>query len=157
MSECLQFPWIPLRYPPDTPKHPPDISRELKISTDDNRRQQTPPDTLGYWQVLFEYVWCIHSPETRNFFFAGPFWNIKIYKCPYIRFTKIIRLRDFFVFECPSERNYKRQLQVITLYIFHSSLFVPSCMVIPPLISGAPLYDVLDHTNHTGCLKKTEF
>ena len=48
-------------------------------------------------------------------FFAGPFWNIKIYKCPYIRFPKIIGLRDFFVFESPSEINYKRQLQMITL------------------------------------------
>ena len=96
MSECLQFPWIPLRYPQTSPKHPPDISRELKISTDDNRRQQTPPDTLGYWQVLFEYVWYTAlKPVT---FFAGPFWNIKISKCPYKRFTKIIGLWDFFVF-----------------------------------------------------------
>ena len=45
MSECLQFPWIALRCPQTSHKHPPDISRELKISTDDNRWQQTPTDT----------------------------------------------------------------------------------------------------------------
>ena len=159
-------------YPSDTPqtspKYPPDISRELKISTDDNRwqqtptdanrRQQTPSDTDrcclsmsggvcwrmlsfvdilsslemsggclwdvwvvsgGIWVVfmetrgtqtyfrsiwdsspyrmeLFEHVWYTAlKPAT---FVAGPFWNNKISKCPYIRFTKIIGLWDLFVF-----------------------------------------------------------
>ena len=54
--------------PPDThqtsPRHPPDISREHEKLTDDNRRQQTPPDTLkqhlsvswGVWSCLFVSV-----------------------------------------------------------------------------------------------------
>ena len=45
------------RHPPDIPQTPQDISREVKMSTDENRRQQTPPDTLRHWQVLFEYDW----------------------------------------------------------------------------------------------------
>ena len=164
-SECLQFPWIPLRYPPDIPKIPPrhlqgtqDINRRQQMTTDANRCQQTPSDTDrcclsmsggvcwrmlsfvdilsslemsggclgdvwvvsgGIWVVfmetrgtqtsfrsiwdsspyrmeLFEYVWYTAlKPAT---FFAGPFWNNKISKCPYIRFTKIIGLWDFFVF-----------------------------------------------------------
>ena len=57
MSECLQFPWIPLRYPQTSPKHPPDISRELKISTDDNRRQQTTTDTSRHPQIPTGAVW----------------------------------------------------------------------------------------------------
>ena len=83
MSECLQFPWVPLRYPQITPltspKHPPDISRELKISTDDNRRQQTPPDTLRYRQVLFEYVWrCLlaHVVVCWHLEFPGDVWGL---------------------------------------------------------------------------------
>ena len=54
--------------PPDTPqtspRHPPDISREHKKPTDNNRRQQTLPDTLkqhlsvswGVWDCLFMSV-----------------------------------------------------------------------------------------------------
>ena len=34
----------------------------------------------------------------RTTFFAWPYWGIKISKCLYIRFTKIIGLWDFFVF-----------------------------------------------------------
>ena len=47
----LQFPWIPLRYPQTSPKHPPDISRELKISTDNNRQQQTTTDDNRHLQT----------------------------------------------------------------------------------------------------------
>ena len=47
--------------PPDTPqtspKHPSDISRELKMSTDDNMRQQTPPDILKQHLSVSEGVW----------------------------------------------------------------------------------------------------
>ena len=57
--------------PPDTtqtsPKQPPDISRELKMSTNDNMRQQTPPDILKQhlsvsegvcWHLLASVVIC---------------------------------------------------------------------------------------------------
>ena len=167
--------------PPDTtqtsPKQPPDISRELKMSTNDNMRQQTPPDILkqhlsvsegvcwpllssvvvccrlliswapwrclggiwglsgGIWGVFMETggtqtclkgIWDsspynmepLHYFGTalkRTTFFAWPYWGIKISKCLYIRFTKIIGLWDFFAFKCPSERNYKIQLYYITL------------------------------------------
>ena len=59
--------------PPDThqtsPRHPPDISWEQEMPTDDNRRQQTPPDVLkqrlsvsfGVWGCLFvSVVVCWH-------------------------------------------------------------------------------------------------
>ena len=46
-SDCLRFPWIPLRYtqtPSLTfPRHPPDIYRHHKMPTDDKRPRQT------YW------------------------------------------------------------------------------------------------------------
>ena len=57
--------------PPDTTqtshKQPPDISRELKMSTNDNMRQQTPPDILKQhlsvsegvcWRLLASVVIC---------------------------------------------------------------------------------------------------
>ena len=82
-SERLQFPWIPIRTPPDTtqtsPRHPPDSSREHNMPTDDNRRQQTPPDILkqhlsvsgGVWRGLFASVGvCWHV------MFPGAIWGV---------------------------------------------------------------------------------
>ncbi len=70
-------------YPSDTPRQPPntppDISRELKISTDDNRWQQRPTDTLRHWQVLFEYVWrCLlaHFVVCWHLDFPGDVWGL---------------------------------------------------------------------------------
>ena len=142
------------RHHPDIPKTTPDISRELKMSTDDNMRQQTPPNILkqhlsvsegvcwpllssvvvccrlliswapwrclggiwglsgGIWGVFMETggtqtclkgIWDsspynmepLHYFGTalkRTTFFAWPYWGIKISKCLYIRFTKIIGL-----------------------------------------------------------------
>ena len=57
ISDFHEYHWNTHIHPPDIPQTPQDISREIKMSTDDNRRQQTPPDTLRHWQVLFEYVW----------------------------------------------------------------------------------------------------
>ena len=86
MSECLQFPWIPLRYPPDIPKIPPrhlqgtqDINRRQQMTTDANRHQQTPTDTLRHWQVLFEYVWrCLlaHVVVCWHLEFPGDVWGL---------------------------------------------------------------------------------
>ena len=54
-----------IHMPPDThqtsPRHPPYISREQEMPTNDNRREQTPPDVLkqhlsvssGVWGCLF--------------------------------------------------------------------------------------------------------
>ena len=157
-SECLQFPWIPLRYPQTTPKYPPrhlqgtqDINRRQQMTTDAKRRKQTPSDTdrcclsmFGSvcWRMLssvdilsslemsggcFGDVWVVSGGiwvvfmETKGTqrcfrsirdsspykmepwhyfgtalkhitFFARPYWGIKISKCLYIRFTKIIGL-----------------------------------------------------------------
>ena len=48
--------------PPDTtqtsPKQPQDISRELKMSTNNNMRQQTPPDILKQHLTVSEGVFC---------------------------------------------------------------------------------------------------
>ena len=70
-----------IQIPPDThqtsPRHPPDISREQEMPTDDNRRQQTPPDVLkqhlsvsfGVWGCLFvSVVVCWHL------LFPGDVW-----------------------------------------------------------------------------------
>ena len=81
-SECLQFPWIPLRYPQTTPKYPPDISRELKISTDDNRRQQMTTEPNRHPQTLtgaFEYVRkCLlaHVVVCWHLEFPGDVWGL---------------------------------------------------------------------------------
>ena len=53
-SERLQFLWIPLRYPSDTPQTTP---WHLQGTQHTNRHQQTPPDTPWHRKVLFEYVW----------------------------------------------------------------------------------------------------
>ena len=50
----LQFLWIPLRYPSDTPQTTP---WHLQGTQHTNRHQQTPPDTPWHRKVLFEYVW----------------------------------------------------------------------------------------------------
>ena len=59
--------WAPLvsmnttQIPPDTPqtspRHPSDMSRELKMSTDNNTRQQTPPVILQQHLSVSEGVW----------------------------------------------------------------------------------------------------
>ena len=69
MSECLQFPWIPLRYPQTTPKYPPDISRKVKMSTDNtmpqtdtSRHTQTAPDSVrGCLGVSLYVCWRLFS------------------------------------------------------------------------------------------------
>ena len=43
--------------PQTSPKHPSDISRELKMSTDDNMHQQTPPNILKQHLSVSEGVW----------------------------------------------------------------------------------------------------
>ena len=53
-SERLQFLWIPLRYPSDTPQTTP---WHLQGTQHTNRHQQTHTDTPRHRQVLFEYVW----------------------------------------------------------------------------------------------------
>ena len=67
------------RHPPDIPQTPQDISKEIKMSTDDNKRQQTPPDTLRHWQVLFEYVWrCLLARVVVcwHLEFLGDVWGV---------------------------------------------------------------------------------
>ena len=39
------------------PQTSPGNSRSQQMKTDANRHKETPPDTLGHCQVLFEYVW----------------------------------------------------------------------------------------------------
>ena len=51
------IPWIPLRHPKTPPKHPPDISREVKMSTDNNMPQETPPDILKQHLTVSKGVW----------------------------------------------------------------------------------------------------
>ena len=51
------IPWIPLRHPQDTPQTPPDISREVKMSTDNNMTQQTPSNILRQHLIVSEGVW----------------------------------------------------------------------------------------------------
>ena len=55
-SGCSEYHSDTPKHPSDTPQTPPDISRELKMPLDDNRCQQTPPDTLGHRLVPFELV-----------------------------------------------------------------------------------------------------
>ena len=73
-------------YHSDTPRHPPNTlqtspgnSRYQQTITDDNRRQQTPPDTLRYRQVLFECVWrCLlaHVVVCWHLEFPGDVWGL---------------------------------------------------------------------------------
>ena len=73
-------------YPSDTPRHPlntpqtsPWNSRYQQMTTDDNRWQKTPTDTLRHWQVLFEYVWrCLlaHFVVCWHLDFPGDVWGL---------------------------------------------------------------------------------
>ena len=69
--------------PPDTTqtssRHPQGIPREHNMPTDDNRRQQTLPDTQNHWQVLFEYVWwCLLAfvVVCWHVVFPGAVWGV---------------------------------------------------------------------------------
>ena len=60
-SDFHEFHSDTTRRPPDIPqtsvRHPPDISRDQEMPTDNNRHKQTASDTKRHWQVLFEYIW----------------------------------------------------------------------------------------------------
>ena len=59
-SEGLKFPWILLRYPPNTPQTSPDIFREHDMPTGDNRYQGTLPDILKqHLSLSWGVCWCL--------------------------------------------------------------------------------------------------
>ena len=66
--------------PPDTPqtspKNPSDISRELKMSTDDNMRQQTPPDILKQHLSVSEGVWWCLLPSVDILISLEMSWGV---------------------------------------------------------------------------------
>ena len=59
---------------------------------------------------------CIGQALKCKACFTWQCWDIKISKCLYIGFKKIIEFYHFSVFLCPSERNHKIHLYQITLY-----------------------------------------
>ena len=71
---------IPLDTPQTSHRHPPDISREQDMQTDNNRRQLTPPDILkqhlsvfwGVWRCLLASVGMLCSLEISG----GCLWDV---------------------------------------------------------------------------------